>query len=55
MPDNRARIWFALFVLAVLAIAVLFYRDQAALRLSALQPTGTRVTLTLPEFSEVRV
>jgi hypothetical protein len=31
------------------------YRDQAALRLSALQPTGTRVTLTLPEFSEVRV
>jgi hypothetical protein len=30
------------------------YRDDAMLRLSALEPTGTRVTLTLPEFSEVR-
>jgi LytS/YehU family sensor histidine kinase len=30
------------------------YQDQAMLRLSALEPTGTRVTLTLPEFSEVR-
>jgi Histidine kinase/Histidine kinase-, DNA gyrase B-, and HSP90-like ATPase len=28
------------------------YRDEAILRLSALQPTGTRVTLTLPEFSD---
>jgi hypothetical protein len=27
------------------------YRDEASLRLSALEPTGTRVTLTLPEFS----
>ena len=27
------------------------YRDQATLRLSAIEPTGTRVTLTLPEFS----
>ena len=27
------------------------YRDEAMLRLSALEPTGTRVTLTLPEFS----
>jgi sensor histidine kinase YesM len=27
------------------------YRDEAMLRLSAVQPTGTRVTLTLPEFS----
>ena len=27
------------------------YRDQAMLRFSSLQPTGTRVTLTLPEFS----
>jgi hypothetical protein len=35
------------------------YRDEAFLRLSALEPTGTRVTLTLPEFlpelSDVRV
>jgi signal transduction histidine kinase len=35
------------------------YRDEAMLRLSALEPNGTRVTLTLPEFSaefsEVRV
>jgi hypothetical protein len=31
------------------------YRDEAMLRLSALEPTGTRVTLTLPQFSEVRV
>jgi LytS/YehU family sensor histidine kinase len=31
------------------------YHDQAVLRLAALEPTGTRVTLTLPEFSEVRV
>jgi two-component system LytT family sensor kinase len=30
------------------------YQDQAILRLSALEPAGTRVTLTLPEFSEVR-
>jgi hypothetical protein len=30
------------------------YRDEAMLRLSALEPAGTRVTLTLPEFSEVR-
>lgn len=30
------------------------YHDEALLRLSALEPTGTRVTLTLPEFSEVR-
>jgi hypothetical protein len=29
------------------------YRDQAMLRLSALEPTGTCVTLILPEFSEV--
>jgi LytS/YehU family sensor histidine kinase len=27
------------------------YRDEAMLRLSALEPTGTRVTLTLPEYS----
>jgi hypothetical protein len=27
------------------------YRDEAMLRLSALEPTGTRVMLTLPEFS----
>jgi len=27
------------------------YRDEAMLRLSALEPAGTRVTLTLPEFS----
>jgi histidine kinase/histidine kinase/DNA gyrase B/HSP90-like ATPase len=31
------------------------YQDQAMLRLSALEPTGTRVTLTLPEFSEIQV
>lgn len=35
------------------------YRDEAMLRLSPLEPNGTRVTLTLPEFSpeftEVRV
>src|SRR5262245_51608248 len=31
------------------------YHDEAMLRLSALEPAGTRVTLTLPEFSEVRV
>jgi hypothetical protein len=30
------------------------YRDEAMLQLSALEPAGTRVTLTLPEFSEVR-
>jgi len=30
------------------------YRDQAMLQLSAVEPIGTRVTLTLPEFSEVR-
>jgi len=28
------------------------YRDQAMMRLSAVEPTGTRVTLTLPDFSE---
>jgi two-component system LytT family sensor kinase len=28
------------------------YRDQAMVRLSTLEPTGTRVTLTLPEFSD---
>jgi signal transduction histidine kinase len=31
------------------------YRDEAMLRLSALEPTGTRVTLTLPEFSQLHV
>ena len=31
------------------------YNDEAMLRLSAVEPTGTRVTLTLPEFSELRV
>jgi two-component system LytT family sensor kinase len=35
------------------------YRDEAFLQLSALEPTGTRVTLTLPKFlpelSDVRV
>ncbi len=31
------------------------YRDQATLRLSALEPIGTCVTLTLPEFSDLRV
>ena len=31
------------------------YRDQAILQLTAVDPIGTRVTLTLPEFSEVRV
>ena len=30
------------------------YRDQAMLRFSALEPTGTRVTVTLPNFSEGR-
>jgi LytS/YehU family sensor histidine kinase len=30
------------------------YRDEAMLQLSTLEPAGTRVTLTLPEFSEVR-
>lgn len=30
------------------------YRDEAMLRLSALEPSGTRVTVTLPEFSEAR-
>ena len=29
------------------------YREQAALQLSALEPIGTRVTLTLPEFSDI--
>jgi LytS/YehU family sensor histidine kinase len=28
------------------------YRDQAMLRISPVEPTGTRVTLTLPELSE---
>jgi histidine kinase/histidine kinase/DNA gyrase B/HSP90-like ATPase len=28
------------------------YRDEAMLRLSTLEPTGTRVTLTLPELSQ---
>jgi LytS/YehU family sensor histidine kinase len=27
------------------------YRDEAMLRLSTVEPTGTRVTLTLPELS----
>jgi LytS/YehU family sensor histidine kinase len=35
------------------------YRDEAMLRLSSIEPTGTRVTLTLPqlspELSEVHV
>jgi LytS/YehU family sensor histidine kinase len=30
------------------------YRDQAMLRLSPVEPTGTRVTVTLPNFSEAR-
>jgi len=30
------------------------YRDQAMLRLSALEPTGTCVTVTLPNLSEAR-
>ena len=30
------------------------YQDQAILRLSALEPVGTRVTVTLPEFAGVR-
>jgi LytS/YehU family sensor histidine kinase len=30
------------------------YRDEAMLRLSPLEPSGTRVTVTLPEFSEAR-
>jgi len=29
------------------------YREQAVLQLSALEPIGTRVTLTLPEFSDI--
>jgi LytS/YehU family sensor histidine kinase len=30
------------------------YHDQAILRLSSVEPTGTRVTVTLPQFAEAR-